>query len=125
MTSVSQFVSTLLASPPGAPHSVQLEVDTDGDVAALFEMLLLTMIEILKRWYDPPISIGRISDDKHARIISYFASFGIGFHLETREATGYINNRDYLQQSRLEHMKFQINHENKCYTVRFSNLPMA
>lgn len=124
---ISNFVTSLLASPPGVPHSVQLEVDTEGDVCALFEVLLLTMTDMLKRWYQPPITIGRISDEKHALLIDYFASFGILFHMEKCEDPVIlrINNREYLQQSRLEQMKFQISYENTLYTVRFSNLPTA
>ena len=124
---VTSFVNSLLASAPGIPNSVQLEIDTDGDVCAMFEVLLLTMTEMLKRWYEPPITIGRISDEKHALLIDYFASFGICFKLETcnEPAVLRINNREYLRQSRLEQMKFQIIHENILYTVRFSNLPTA
>jgi hypothetical protein len=124
---ISNFVTSLLASPPSAPHSVQLEVDTDGDVCALFEVLLLTMTDMLKRWYEPPITIGRISDEKHALLIDYFASFGIRFQMETCDNPSVlrINNREYLQQSRLEQMKFQISYENTLSTVRFSNLPTA
>lgn len=124
---VTRFVNTLLSSPPSAPHSVQLEVDVDGDVAALFEVLLLTMTEMLKHWYEPPITISKISDEKHERMIDYFASFGIRFQLETSQVPAVlrINNREYLQQSRLEQMKFQIAHDDRLYTVRFSNLPMA
>jgi hypothetical protein len=126
-TEVTRFVNSLLSSPPSAPHSVQLEVDVDGDISALFEVLLLTMTEMLKHWYEPPITISKISDERHERMIDYFASFGIRFQLETSRVPAVlsINNREYLQQSRLEQMKFQITHEDKLYTVRFSNLPMA
>ena len=35
-----------------------------------------------------------------------------------------INNREYLQKSRLEEMKFQMaSRDSMLYTVRFSNLP--
>ena len=122
---VTQFVDSLMATKPGAPHSIQLEMDTDEDICAAFEIMLLIMTDILKRWFSPPILISRISDEKHALLIDYFASFGIGFHLDAQESGGYINNREYLQQSRLDQMKFQLSHENKVYTVRFSNLRMT
>jgi hypothetical protein len=124
---VTQFVNSLLATSPRAPHSVHLDIDVDGDVAALFEVLLLTMTEMLKHWYEPPITISKISDVDLERMIDYFASFGIRFQLETAPEPPVlrIHNREYLQQSRLEQMKFQIAHENRLYTVRFSNLPTA
>ena len=125
--SVPEFVSKLLLTEPGAPHSVQLEIDTDGDEQGLFEVLLMTMTEILKQWYSPPITIGVISPENLVRLISYFASFGIKFALELDEHPHVIsiNNREYLQKSRLEQMKFQMSHEGRLYTVRFSNLPAA
>ncbi len=125
--SVAEFVQKLVATEPGAPHSVQLEIDTDGDIQALFEVLLMTMTEILKHWYSPPITIGVISHENLARLIGYFASFGIQFVLEVDETPRIIsiNNREYLRQSRLEQMRFQMSHQGKLYTVRFSNLPAA
>ena len=125
--SIPEFVSKLLLTEPGAPRSVQLEIDTDGDVCAMFEVLLMTMTEILKRWYSPPISIGVISPENLVRLIGYFASFGIKFSLDVDENPRVIaiNNREYLQKSRLDQMRFQMSHEGRLYTVRFSNLPAA
>jgi len=124
---IQQFVETLLKQAPGAPHSVQLEVDTDGDVHALFEVLLLVMTEILKSWYQPPITISAVSQEDLARLVAYFASFGIKFNLDIRQTPRVLrlNNRDYLQQSRLEQMRFQMVHDDKLYTVTFSKLTTA
>jgi hypothetical protein len=125
--SIPEFVSKLLLTEPGAPFSVQLEIDTDGDVQALFEVLLMTMTEVLKRWYSPPISIGVISPENLARLIGYFASFGTKFIMDVDENPRVIsiNNKEYLHKSRLDQMKFQMSHEGRLYTVRFSNLPAA
>ena len=123
--SVSEFVEKLLLTEPGAPHSVQLEIDTDGDIQALFEVLLTVMTDILKHWYSPPITIGVISTEHVARLIGYFASFGIQFTLDVDEQVTAINNREYLQKSRLDEMRFQMSHQGKLYTARFSNLPAA
>lgn len=122
---VTNFVRMLLQSPPKPPNYVQLEVDTDGDVCALFEFLLMTMTELLKTWYPPPITIGQVSDEDLVRMMDYFASFGIKFALAIhaeRGDMGPIRNREYLQKSRLEDMTFQVSYEGKRYTVRFSNL---
>ena len=119
---IASFVDTLLAKPPGPPRSVELEVDTDGDVCALFECLLLIMTEMLKRWYPPPITIGRVSDTDLARMIDYYASFNIRFSLQVRsEPQPPIRNREYVQQSRLEDMMFQVSDGGKRYIVRFSS----
>jgi len=128
MSSVIEFIDRLLETEPGAPHSVQLEIDTGGDQSALFEVLLLTMTEILKRWYAPPITIGAISDSDYARLVGYFASFGIEFRLSVAQITGApprINNRDYVNKTRLADMKFQMAHDGRVYTARFASLPAA
>jgi len=120
------FVNKLLETPPGKPHSVQLEIDTAGDVPAFFEVMLMIMTEILKRWYSPPISISIVSQEDLARLVAYFASFSVDFKLtvEPEPRILAIRNRAYIQQSRLEDMKFQVAHKDHLYTVRFSTLPM-
>ena len=127
MSEVKELVTSLLRDGPGAPHSVQLEIDTDGDIHAFFEVLLMIMTELLKAWYEPPITLGVISE-KHLDLLKgYFASFGIKFHLEVDEEPRIIaiRNRDYLQKSRLDQMKFQTTTNGNLYTVWFSNLPVA
>jgi len=121
---IDEFVEHLLEKPPGIPNSIQFEIDTDGDVAALFEVLLLIMTGILKTWYPPPISIATISQEDLARLTAYFASFGIEFRLavDTAWTTLAVNNREYLTQSRLEDMRFRVARGGSLYTVRFSNL---
>jgi hypothetical protein len=123
--SVHDFVESLTSSPPGAPHSVQLEVDTDGDLQALYEVLLMTMTEILKKWYAPPITISRVTPVDNERLQAYFASFGFKLNLATRATPRvlHINNRDYLQKSRLEDMKFSVTDGGSLYTVWFTNFP--
>ena len=121
---ITEFVKTLLQEPPKAANSIALEIDTDDDVHGLFEVLLMIMTEILKTWYPPPITIGRISEEDLARIIDYFGSFGIKFDLEIKPElqASVLSNRDYLKKSRLSDMTFQMSHDQKRYTVRFSNL---
>ncbi len=122
---ISQFVTALTAEAPGRPYSVQLEVDTDGDLHALYEVLLMTMTEILKKWYAPPITISRVSPANLERLQAYFASFGFKLNLEIAETPRvlHINNRDYLRKSRLEDMKFSVADEGQLYTVHFTNFP--
>ena len=124
--SVDAFVETLLKGRPGEPYSVQLELDTENDIHGVFEVLLLIMTNILKQWYAPPITIGMVSDEDFARLTAYFASFGMKISLAVKEVPRVlrINNRDYLEQSRLEDMKFQMVHVDKLYTVNFSRLIM-
>jgi len=121
---IVEFVAELLKKPPGPPNSIQFEIDTDGDVQALFEALLITMTEILKTWYTPPITVALIAEEDVARITAYFASFGLGFHFSVEDVPNvlYINNKEYLQKSQLDEMRFRVANGNKLYTVRFSNL---
>jgi len=122
---VDAFVDKLLQTSAGAPYSVQLEIDTE-DTHGMFEVLLLIMTQILKKWYPPPITIGLVSDEDFLRLTEYFASFGMKIKLDVREVPRVLrlNNRDYLEQSRLEEMKFQMVHLDKLYTVNFSRLIM-
>lgn len=125
-TEVQEFVKKLLKTSPAKKHSIQLEIDTDGDVCGLFEVLLMIMTDILKKWYPPPITIGKISDEDLLRLQDYFASFGIKLQLEIQpeiRATA-ISNRSYLQKTKLEDMTFQMSNDGKRYTVRFSNIPI-
>jgi hypothetical protein len=125
---IASFVGQLLAHPPGAAHSVQLVIDTGDDVHALFEVLLMTMTEMLKSWYPPPISISAINPFDLDRMTRYFASFGIQFTLDIEDAdhnNRVINNRAYLSEARLENMRFRIYHNASIYSVHFSNLPIA
>jgi hypothetical protein len=121
---IINFVNQLLETAPGAPHSVQLVIDTDGDEQALFEVQLMIMTDILKKWYQPPIKISIITPQDLEKLVAYFASFGIGFQLsvEPTPAVLRINNREYLQQSQLADMKFQMTDAGMLYTVRFSHL---
>lgn len=121
---IKDFVKELLKKAPGKPHSVHFEIDTDGDIQGLFEVMLIVMTEILKTWYPPPITIAAISEEDLIRMTQYFASFGIQFRLDIEEirVAARVNNREYLQKSRLEDMRFRVVHSDKLYTARFSNL---
>jgi len=125
--SVETFLESLIAEEPKAPHSIQLEVDTGGDVPALFEVLLTVMTGILRSWYQPPINLSRLEPTDHAKLVAYFASFGYGFHLDITDIPMVFQsrNRDYLQQRRLTDMKFQMTNSDQLYTVHFSILPTA
>ena len=123
---VSTFVSGLLSVPPGSRRSVQLDLDAE-DAQGIFEFFLTVMTEIMKKWYTPPISVEKITEADLERIVAYFASFGIRFTMDVIDTPRVlqINNREYLQKSRLEDMRFQMaSRDSKLYTVRFSNLPM-
>jgi len=121
---IVEFVAELLKKPPGPPNSVQFEVDTDGDIQALFEVLLITITEILKTWYPPPITIALISNEDLARIKAYFASFNITFNFNVEDVPPvlHINNKEYLKKTHLEDMRFRVSAGGKLYTVHFSNL---
>ena len=118
------FVNALLETEPGPARSVTLYIDTEGDAAAKFEVLLMIMTDILKRWYTPPISIRRLTELDLARLVGYYASFGYTFNLDVAEAPRVLrfNNRDYVQESRLQDMKFKMADDGKLYTVSFSQL---
>jgi len=119
-TELTTFITTLLATPPSAPGSIQLEIDTDG-VTGLYEVLLTIMTESLKSWYPPPIQLSALTEVDHAKLAAYFASFGYVFKLEITEVPRVFRpaNRDYLTQSRLPDMKFQMTNGGQLYTASF------
>jgi hypothetical protein len=125
--SVQAFLESLIAEEPKARHSIQLELDTGGDVPALFEVLLTIMTGILRTWYQPPINLSNLQPSDHAKLVAYFASFGYGFHLDITEVPRVFRarNRDYLQQNILTDMTFQMTNDGQLYTVHFSILPVA
>ena len=122
---VRNFVSQLTASNPGRPNSVQVDIDTEGDIHGLFEFLLMSMTEMLKKWYAPPITIAAISPSHLEQMGAYFASFGFKLNLDVRETPRilHINNRDYLNKSRLEDMKFSMAADDRLYVVHFTYFP--
>jgi hypothetical protein len=121
---ILRFINSLLETEPGERNSVQFSIDTGGDDAARFQVYLMIMTEILKRWYRPPINLGGVSEANFARLVGYFASFGVDFHLEVVPTPTFlhINNSDYLNKTRLADMKFQMVCEGNLYTVRFCGL---
>jgi hypothetical protein len=124
---IDRFVERLLASPPGSPHSITLELDVEGDAAALFEALLTIMTTILRKWYAPPINLARISESDMERLLAYFASFGIALSIDAEEIPHVlrINNRAYETKANLDEMTFQMTGQDKLYTVRFGFTRMA
>jgi hypothetical protein len=124
MSDIQTFVNRLLAQEPATPNSIQLEIDTDGDVAALFEVLLTIMTSVLKAWYPPPISITQLTETDLRKLQAYFASFGIAFELviEPVPCVLRINNREYERQTRLEDMRFQMTSADNLYTAKFAFL---
>jgi hypothetical protein len=127
MSELQDFITTLLAEAPKAPGSIQLEVDTGGDVPALFEVLLTIMTESLKSWYAPPIQLASLLPADHAKLVAYFASFGYLFKLDIADIPAVFRprNREYVTHSRLPDMKFQMTNEGKLYTASFNYLNAA
>ena len=122
---IQRFVERLLSNgEPGPRHSITLEIDVGGDSVALFEVLITIMTSILRRWYAPPISLGRVSEKDMERLLAYFASFGIRMDVALEESPRVvrINNKAYETKEHLEDMTFQMMGGNTLYTVRFGFL---
>jgi hypothetical protein len=124
---VQDFIQALLTTEPQAPHSVQLVVDTDGDMPALFEVLLTVMIGILKKWYPAPIRFGRISESHLDTLKAYFKSFGMKISIDETEEPRVlrIDNKAYEHQQRLDKMTFQTTDGGMLYTVTFGFAPYS
>ena len=118
---IQQFLGKLIATAPKAPHSVELEVDADGDPVALFEVFLTLFIGILKKNYKPPIDLSRISEAHIEECAAYFASFGVQLNITIEDAplVVHINNKEYETQSRIQDMRFRMTGGSKLYTLQF------
>jgi len=121
MSTPQDFARTIFSSDPNPPHSIDLEFDTGGDAAALFEVLLLIFTEGLKTMYAPPIHISQVTDQSIVKIMQYFASFGIELTIEKTDVPSvlHIKNDRYLQQQNIHDMNFQVAEAGFLYTVRF------
>ncbi len=121
---IESFVTALTASPPKPPHSVELELDCDGDPVALYEALLTAFITMLKKWYAPPIDLKSISEERIRECASYFASFGVLMQIEISEIPRVlrINNKEYETKERLQDMRFQMTSGSRLFTLWFSFL---
>lgn len=124
MSSPQEFARTLFSSDPSPPHTIDLEFDTGGDASALFEVLLLIFTEGLKTMYAPPIHISQVTDTSIAKIMQYFASFGIELTIEKTDIPSvlHIKNDKYLRQQNIHDMNFQVAEAGFLYTVRFKFL---
>jgi hypothetical protein len=122
--SPKDFAFRLFSEEPQEPNSVNLYIDTEGDVCALFEVLLTIFTEGLKLWYKPPIVISNIKPEDFLRLQKYFNSFGYNINLEVSEMNQYvkINNKSYNNESELHKMKFQMVEGSVVFTVTFSKL---
>jgi hypothetical protein len=121
---VQTFLAHLLSTPPKSPHSVDLEVDVDGDPAALFEVLLTLFIGILKKRYPPPIDISIISEQHIQECSDYFASFGIALNITIEPVPRVlrIDNKEYENKTDLRDMQFKMTGGPNLYTLRFGFL---
>ncbi len=121
MSDVQSFIRTLLSTEPKPPHSIQLEIDTDGDPAGLFEVLLTVMIGVLGNWYTSPINLATISAEHTQKLFDYFASFGVQIEIDVRDPPSMlrIDNKSYINKQNLEEMTFQMVCDSKLFTVRY------
>lgn len=127
MDSIHEFTAELLKDEPKNANSVSLYIDTDGDNSALFEVLLTIMTDILKYWYQPPISIQRISQENTIKLVAYFASFGYVIDITSKNILQdlkrpRIDNKRYEHETELINMKFQMIENGILYTVKFKKL---
>ncbi len=122
MSDIESFIYTLLADEPRPPKSLRLEIDTDGDPAAMFEALLTIFIGVLKRWYTPPINLTSVSEANLEKLTAYFSSFGVNLIVESEPEPRVvrIDNKAYENKRNLGDMTFQMTSGGNLYTVRFT-----
>jgi hypothetical protein len=79
----------------------------------------------MKRWYGPRINIGDISAEHIERLQEYFLSFGmlLKVDIEAEPDVYMIDNKMYLQKTRLDEMMFVVANARKLYKVHFAFAP--
>lgn len=121
MSSVDDFCNELFSKDPERAGSVDLSVDVN-EPSEYFEFLLLVMTNGLKRWLGDRINIADVMKTHIEKLQQYFISFGMNIHLDTEEKPHIysIDNKMYLNKTRLDDMKFTIESATHLYTVWFS-----
>ena len=118
-----EFFEMVLRTEPKAPGSIQIEIDTT-DAQGMFEFFLMFMTHALASWYGRPVDLQKVTEAKLQRLAEYYASFGIRFMCisEPEPEVYMLNNKRYLDLTRLEDMCFQAVSGGKLWTVRFRML---
>jgi len=121
MSSVDDFCNELFSKSPERPGTVDLSVDVN-EPSEYFEFLLLVMTNGLKRWLGDRINIVDVMKTHIEKLHEYFISFGMNIHLDTelKPHIYSIDNKSYLNKTKLEDMKFTIESATHLYTVWFS-----
>jgi hypothetical protein len=121
MSSVDDFCNELFSKDPERPGSVDLSVDVN-EPSEYFEFLLLVMTNGLKRWLGDRINIADVMKTHIEKLKEYFVSFGMNIYLDIEEKPHIysIDNKSYLNKTKLEDMKFTIESATHLYTVWFS-----
>lgn len=121
---VETFLQRLIATQPKPAHSVDLEVDVEGDPVALFEVFLTLFIGILKKNYRPPINMSQITKAHIVECTDYFASFGVRMMIviEDEPLVVHIDNKEYETKTDLKDMRFRMTGGGKLYSLYFGFL---
>jgi hypothetical protein len=124
MSSVDDFCDSLFGSSPRPQGEIDLSIDIEKP-SDYFEVLLLIMTNGMKRWYGPRINIGDISAEHIERLQEYFLSFGmlLKVDIEAEPDVYMIDNKMYLQKTRLDEMMFVVANARKLYKVHFAFAP--
>jgi hypothetical protein len=120
MSSVEEFAAQLFSREPRAPGAVNLDIDVDTP-SEFFEVLLLIVTFGMKRWYGSKIDITQISTTHLTLLQEYFLSFGMTFDIDkVPEPNVYmIDNKAYLQKTKLDDMNFTVASNGYLWTLRF------
>ena len=127
MDSVKQFTDELFSVEPRNPGSVNLDFDVESP-SELFEVLLLITTNGLKLWHgddDSKVDISYISEETIVKLQKHFMSFNIAFNIDIKDEPGVymIDNKSFMDCSKLEDMTFTIASNKKLYIIHFGFLP--
>ena len=119
----TEFFEKILSAEPKKPKSIDLELDAE-DEQGMYEFFLMFMTHALASWYGRPVDLQKVTEAKLQRLAEYYASFGIRFMCisEPEPEVYMLNNKRYLDLTRLEDMCFQAVSGGKLWTVRFRML---
>jgi hypothetical protein len=119
----TDFFEKILRAEPKPPKSIQLELDA-GDEQGMYEFFLMFMTHSLASWYGRPVDLKKVTEAKLKTLAEYYASFGIQFVCisEPEPEVYMLDNKKYLEETKLEAMCFQAVSGGKLWTIRFKFL---
>lgn len=123
---VQEFAEIIFTKPPKDACAHELNVDTDGDVASLLEIMVILFsygTRILFARNNVPVDITNMDQDKLALLQKYYNSFGMQFFISVSESTFTGRGHFSMNGRNLKDNNFKLYRNGRCYQLSFDFIP--